>query len=111
MQISLCYSENRGKIAYFHKMSASGGLAPDSPLGAMPMDHTGARPPDSHSCLLISNDFPPSMGLSVDSAIFAGLTTETDGPRYSVCNSRPHLIKSVSMFMVLRLHYKVSQVL
>jgi len=37
------------------------------------------------------------MGLSVDSAIFAGLTTETDGPRYSVCNSRPRLANKISV--------------
>ena len=34
-------------------------------------------------------------GISIGSAVFAGLTTVTDrltdGPRYSVCNDRPHL--------------------
>jgi len=34
-------------------------------------------------------------GISIGSAVFAGLTTvtdrQTDTPHYSVCNNRPHL--------------------
>jgi len=48
---------------------------------------------------LVKNRVHDPIGISIGSAIFAGLTIvtdrPTDRPRYSVCNNRPHLHSTV----------------
>jgi len=63
------------------------------PLKIAPSDG-GTGPPSNTSFLGPIRVHDPN-GISIGSAIFAGLTTvtdrQTDRRRYSVCNSRPHL--------------------
>ena len=58
--------------------------------------YAGECAPAPNTCLLESTQVLNPNGISIGSTVSAGLTIvtdrQTDRPRYSVCNNRPHLL-------------------
>ena len=61
-----------------------------TPPSKLPVRMRGIWTP-SNTWFLGSTRVHTPNSISIDSAVFAGLTIVTDRPRYSVCNNRPHL--------------------
>jgi len=88
-----CVAQGRRSLYFTMGRPFSHQVAPSLPMGESRshLIHGSLGPPDS----------TPS-GISIGSAVFAGLTIVTDRPidrpRYSVCSNRPHL-RSTAMWL------------